>query len=264
MLLNTYGKSENFLSSWLKVEDTEDISVGSKWGYTYTADWKVQAEKHEVKEHSIIVLNRQWRLSEKKLKPALKLYQVHSATFESGILSNTEVLDRLGEIQDTGMLIGLSLSGPQQAETLRQAMKVSVEGRLLFDSVQITSNLLEHHSDRMIEEAADRGMGIIVKEGLANGRLTERNVDPNIEKHIDILKAIAKNYGVGIDSIALAYILSKSYNPVVLSGAATEGQLESNIKAAEIQLTNSEIHVLNKLQLGVQDYWYQRNQLVWN
>ncbi len=260
----SYGKSENFLSSWLKKSMSDHVNVGSKWGYTYTADWQVQAKKHEVKEHSIIVLNRQWRLSSKKLEPALKLYQVHSATFESGILNNTEVLDKLGAIQDTGMLIGLSLSGEQQSEVLKQAMKISVEGRLLFDSVQITSNILEHHSDRVVAQAAERGMGIIIKEGLANGRLTSRNKNPSFKTHIDILHGMAHKYDVGIDAIALAYLLSKPYHHVVLSGAATTDHVTSNARATEIALTESEISQLDRLQLSAQDYWEERNQLAWN
>jgi hypothetical protein len=44
----------------------------------------------------------------KNLQPALKIYQVHSATFESGILENSDVLKRLYEIKkDTGLQIGI-------------------------------------------------------------------------------------------------------------------------------------------------------------
>ena len=52
----------------------------SKWGYTYTADWKIEADAHEVKEHSLAVLNRQAEESTSLLGPHLKLYQIHSAT----------------------------------------------------------------------------------------------------------------------------------------------------------------------------------------
>ena len=38
----------------------EAVTVGSKWGYTYTAGWQVQADAHEVKEHSLAALRRQW------------------------------------------------------------------------------------------------------------------------------------------------------------------------------------------------------------
>ena len=46
----SYGRAEAFLASWLRARKLEpgDVVVGSKWGYTYTADWQVDAEKHEV------------------------------------------------------------------------------------------------------------------------------------------------------------------------------------------------------------------------
>ena len=47
----SYGKGEEFLGNWLKEKRiAENTVVGSKWGYTYTAAWQVEAEKHEVKE----------------------------------------------------------------------------------------------------------------------------------------------------------------------------------------------------------------------
>ena len=46
----SYGRSEEFLSDWLNTRPgLDDIVVGSKWGYTYTADWTTDAERHEVK-----------------------------------------------------------------------------------------------------------------------------------------------------------------------------------------------------------------------
>lgn len=260
----SYGKSEDFLSAWLKQREVSDVIVGSKWGYTYTADWQVEAEQHEVKEHSIIVLNRQWRLSDRKLSPALKLYQVHSATFDSGILENAQVLDRLAEIQDSGILIGLTLSGPTQAAVLAKAMKVSVEGKLLFDVVQATSNILEHSCDHILRQAADRGMGIIIKEALANGRLTDRNKDPQYARLMAALTHMAEEYVTSIDAIALAYVLSKSNHHVVLSGAVTEQQLQANLDALRVTLTADHLRRLDEFQLSPSTYWDLRSQLSWN
>ena len=57
-------KAEEFLSSWLAKRQIKekDIIVGSKWGYTYTAGWQASlpaGQKHEVKDHSLPVLQRQ-------------------------------------------------------------------------------------------------------------------------------------------------------------------------------------------------------------
>lgn len=45
----------------------------------------------------------------------------------------------------------------------------------LFDCVQVTWNLLEQSAGAALREAHQAGMDIIVKEGMANGRLTQRN-----------------------------------------------------------------------------------------
>src|SRR5262249_25249618 len=61
----SYGGAEAFLASWLTARGIApgDVTVGSKWGYTYTAGWRVEAEKHEVKDHSLALLQRQWKES---------------------------------------------------------------------------------------------------------------------------------------------------------------------------------------------------------
>src|SRR5215831_8818071 len=58
----SYGRAEEFLGRWLAARGIApaDVTVGSKWGYTYTAGWNVAAEQHEVKEHSFPVLRRQF------------------------------------------------------------------------------------------------------------------------------------------------------------------------------------------------------------
>src|SRR5581483_11890912 len=41
----SYGKAEAFLASWLARRGLApgDVTVASKWGYTYTTDWRVDA-----------------------------------------------------------------------------------------------------------------------------------------------------------------------------------------------------------------------------
>ncbi|HEY3034848.1 MAG TPA: aldo/keto reductase [Streptosporangiaceae bacterium] len=50
----SYGLTERFLASWLERRRLAPsaITVGSKWGYTYTGGWRLAAEVHEVKDHS--------------------------------------------------------------------------------------------------------------------------------------------------------------------------------------------------------------------
>ena len=201
----SYGRAETFLATWLESRHVLPgaVVVGSKWGYTYTADWKVRADRHEVKDHSLATLHRQSRESNAILGPYLNVYQIHSATLESGVLENREVLDELARLRAEGLKIGLTLTGPKQAEILRRAMEVTVNGTRLFDCVQATWNLLEQSASLALKDAHDAGVGIIVKEALANGRLTERNDDPSFATKRAVLAKDAAHLGTSLDALAL-------------------------------------------------------------
>ena len=232
----SYGRAEAFLASWLAQRQIApaDVVIGSKWGYTYTADWQVQVEegeKHEVKEHSLRVLQRQIVESQSILGRHLDLYQIHSATLESGVLENGALLAELGRLRDGGLAIGFSVSGPDQAETIRRGLDVSVDGRPLFAAVQVTWNLLEQSTSEALYEAQAAGVGVIVKEALANGRLTARNQAASFQVKAQILRSVADAQGVSVDALALAAVMHQPWSSVVLSGAANIDQIRSNVQA---------------------------------
>lgn len=256
----SYGNAEAFLSSWLTGFEPYDVVVGSKWGYTYTADWQVDAKQHEVKEHSRENLEKQLSESISLLGSYLSLYQIHSATLESGVLDNQEVLAKLFEIKGRGIKIGLSLSGVKQRETLEKALRVEQGGSRLFDAVQATYNMLETSPGKTLELAHREGMGIIIKEALANGRLTERNQSPNFADKLLRLRRYAEHYGATLDAFALAFILQQPWVDVVLSGATTGEQLASNVKALDVPTMLD----LEDFSESPESYWTQRSRLAWN
>src|SRR5690606_41923349 len=141
----SYGKAEEFLASWLEARDLKpnDVTVASKWGYTYTADWKVNATTHEVKDHSLPILKKQWQESKAILGDYLNIYQIHSATLDTGVLQNKDILLELAKMKSEGIQIGVTVSGENQAALIGKAINVRVDGVRLFDSVQATWNVLE-------------------------------------------------------------------------------------------------------------------------
>ena len=262
----SYGRAEAFLSSWLRTRAIapERVTVGSKWGYTYTADWQVEAGVHEVKEHSLAVLQRQVAESRELLAPYLKLYQIHSATLESGVLANRAVLDELARLRDGGLAIGLSLSGPRQGETLARALEIEIGGQPLFAAVQATWNLLEPSARPLLAAAHAAGMGVIVKEALANGRLTPRNQNPSFTAQRRLLEKAAASVGVGVDALALAAVLHQPWATVVLSGAATAEQVRSNVAALDVPWIPDLAAALAALAETPAAYWATRSELAWN
>jgi aryl-alcohol dehydrogenase-like predicted oxidoreductase len=262
----SYGRAEVFLGSWLRARGIapEEVTIGSKWGYTYTAGWRVEAEEHEVKEHSLDVLRRQRAESDTSLGEHLDLYQIHSATLESGVLSDEAVLAELARYRDAGLAIGLSVSGMAQTETLRRALDVVVDDKPVFDTVQITWNLLEPSAADVLREASAAGMGILVKEALANGRLTDRNTDPTFAPKLTLLREVAAEHDTTIDALALAAVLAQPWADVVLSGAATVEQLRSNVAALDVTLSGDTLARLASLAEPPETYWATRSALAWN
>ena len=255
----SYGKAENFLHSWLQKNDIppESVTIGSKWGYTYTADWQVNVEdgkKHEVKEHSLPVLQRQIQESRKLLGDHLDLYQIHSTSIESGVLSNIPVLTELAALRNRGMAIGFSVTGTGQGETIERALEIEFDGVLLFSAVQASWNVLEQSVTPALLMAHDAGLGVIVKEGLANGRLSTRNTNPNFHKQMTLLQGLAREQNNTVDALALAAVLNQPFVDVVLSGAASVEHLQSNLQALQITWNDSLADSLQELVEPARDY----------
>jgi aryl-alcohol dehydrogenase-like predicted oxidoreductase len=221
----SYGRAEEFLGEWLRSRNPEGVTISSKWGYIYTADWKVDADPPEVKRHDVETFRRQLAESLEYLGDWLSLYQIHSATPESGVLDNDEVLSAMVE---SGLDLGVTVSGVSQAEMIDKAVSLGI-----FSAVQATWNLHE----RAAEDALARcGLKVIVKEALANGRLADR------------------------DAEALAAALAKPWATVVLSGAASVDVLRSNLRALETPPPGD----LPELIEDSETYWAKRSQLKWN
>jgi aryl-alcohol dehydrogenase-like predicted oxidoreductase len=221
----SYGRGEEFLGEWLRSRRPDGVTISSKWGYVYTAGWAVAADPPEVKHHDVETFKRQLAETRANLGGWLALYQIHSATPDSGVLSNDAVLKAMVE---AGVPLGVSVSGTSQAETIDRAVALGI-----FSAVQATWNLHE----RAAEDALARcGLKVIVKEALANGRLAAR------------------------DAEALAAALAKPWATVVLSGAASVEVLRSNLRAHETPPPGE----LPELVEDPYTYWAARGQLQWN
>jgi aryl-alcohol dehydrogenase-like predicted oxidoreductase len=246
----SYGRAEEFLASWLELRGIEPgaVTVGSKWGYAYTANWQVDADPPEVKDLSAATLRRQLGETRERLGPWLSLYQIHSATVESGVLDDAEVMGELERLRSSGVALGLTVTGTDQAETIERALE-----RGGFDSVQATYNPLERAAGAALAHAHEAGMGVIVKEALANGRLTPRG-------DCAPLRQAASRLGASEDAVAIAWVLAHPWVDVVLSGAATADQLRSNLVALSLKPNVADLADLGEPS---DRYWSTRSELSW-
>ncbi len=250
----SYGLAEAFLAAWLERRGLGpgEVSVGSKWGYTYVADWRVDASVHEVKDLSVAALRRQLAETCELLGTNLRLYQIHSATLESGVLEDRAVLDELARLRASGVSIGLTVTGPSQAQTIERALEVGG-----FDTVQATWNLLERGAGSALKAAHEAGMSVIVKEPLANGRLSARG-------DVTGLREAASNAGSTPDALALAVVLAQPWADVVLSGAVSLEMLKSNLTALALRLDQQLVErLLDTIYQDSFSYWQTRTVLPW-
>ncbi|WP_055557891.1 aldo/keto reductase [Streptomyces sp. NBRC 110028] len=251
----SYGRAEEFLADWLRArpDATRDVVVGSKWGYTYVADWRADAETHEVKDHSVATYERQREESRALLGDHLDLYQIHSVTPDSPALTDPALHARLARLAAEGVTVGISTSGPAQGDAIRAALEVEADGLPLFRTVQSTYNLLEPSAGPALEEAHAAGRTVIVKEAMANGRLAAPDRVPTA------LRRAAEEVGATPDALALAAVLRCPWVTVALSGAATEAQLRSNLTAASFRLPEP----LEDVAEPPEAYWRHRSSLPW-
>jgi aryl-alcohol dehydrogenase-like predicted oxidoreductase len=175
------------------------------------------------------------------------------------VLEDRAVLAELARLRDGGVVVGLSSSGPGQAATIRRALELT-DGVTPFACVQATWNLLEPSAGPALAEASAAGWGVIVKEAVANGRLTPHGQGPATAA----LGRVAARHGVGVDAVALAAVLANPWADVVLSGAVTPGQLESNLAALRVELDPEDLEELAVLAEPPDRYWQERSGLSWS
>ena len=243
----SYGLAEEFLAGWLDSRAPLDVTVSSKWGYAYVGGWRLDAPVHEEKSHTLDRFHAQWAESTGLLGAHLALYQVHSLTPDSPLFDDLALQDALAELP---VRVGFSTSGPAQAGVVRRALALERHGVRVFTAVQSTWNVLEPSVGPALAEAHAAGAHVLVKEGMANGRLA---VDPP-----EPVAALAKSLDVGPDAVALAVALAQPWADTVLSGAAGTGQLASNLASVSIGEVD-----LPDLAEPPADYWKHRSALAW-
>jgi len=259
-----YGLAEALVLEWLQTKNDPTIEIATKWGYTYTANFDKNAIIHEVKEHSLAKLNAQWDFS-KQLLPYLKVYQIHSATIETGVLENFKVLERLASLKkEHNLKIGLTTTGANQAEVIKKALNITVDGASLFDLFQVTYNFLDQSILKVSEELIQENKSIVIKEALANGRVFRNESYPHYNKMYEVLESISKKHNVGVDAISLKYCEQTIPNSIILSGASTIRQLQENLKADTFMLSSQDLALLDAFKTPAHYYWSERKKLTWN
>jgi aryl-alcohol dehydrogenase-like predicted oxidoreductase len=252
----SYGRSEEFLAGWLDERGHADVVVSSKWGYAYVGGWRLDADVHEVKEHSAPRFAAQWAETRALLGGRVSLHQVHSLTVDSPLFTDEPLLEALAELSASGVAVGFSTSGPAQAGAIERAFALEVAGHAVFSAVQSTWNVLEPSAGPALAAAHAAGKRVLVKETLANGRLA-------VEPPRAVLD-VAAAHGTGPDAVAVAAVLAQDWAGTAVLGPASAPQLASNLRAATLSMSEAETAALAGLAEEPGEYWRHRSSLGWH
>lgn len=252
----SYGRAEEFLAAWLAARpEVTDVTIASKWGYRYVGEWRMDGDVHEIKDHSVESFEAQLDETRRHLGGSLSVYQVHSVTVDSPALTDPHLHRELARLRTSGVRIGLSTSGPRQAEAVRRAMDVDVDGEPLFTVVQSSWNLLEPSVGPALAEAASRGASVVIKECLANGRLVDDARAADLTRQ--------RGIALDLDVVAMASALSQPWANYVLTGAVTVGQIARNAQAAAVAESGDLLDLSDALAEEPSAYWSARSRRAW-
>jgi aryl-alcohol dehydrogenase-like predicted oxidoreductase len=212
----------------------------------------------------------------------IDLYQIHADDFLTPV---EETLGALNDLVSQGKVRYIGVSN-WQAWKIADALGISERKNLArFETLQAYYSLAGRDLERELAPMMEaKKMGLLVWSPLAGGLLAGRYDRHNqkaedsrrsaadfpvVDKErawniIDTLRPIAEAHGTNPASVALAWLLTRSVVTSVLVGAKRLEQLEANLAAADLELTDEEIHRLDEVSALPPEYpgWmieYQKN-----
>jgi len=174
-------------------------------------------------------LRRQLEASLKRLKlDRIDLWQLHRIDPK---VPADEQFAVLREFHEEGLVrhLGLSEASADEIERARSFVPVV--------SIQNRYNVNDRKWESEVDYCEREGMAFIPWFPLSAGSLSEGGP----------LHRVAQRHGATVYQIALAWLLARSPNMVVIPGTSSVAHLEENIAAAELKLTDRDLAELDKI-----------------
>lgn len=200
-----------------------------------------------------------------------------------GLTPVEEMLSALDALQRQGKIRYIGCSN-YSGWHIMKALAVSKEQNLpRFVTQQIHYTLEAREAEyELLPLSVDQGLGVMVWSPLAAGLLSgsfgrdrapaqSRQsagwTEPPIRDKerlwsiVDAVEAIARQRGVTVAQVSLAWTLSRPAVASLVVGGLTEAQFRENISAADLQLSQAELDTLNRVSRlpYLYPYWHQHN-----
>lgn len=167
--------------------------------------------------------------------PFVDLIQIHFGPDPQKVLDSGETVKAMKDAKAEGKtrFIGASPGG----DIARQCIE---SGN--FDILQMDYSLLNIHDEHLIEQCGKKGIGVILRGGLAYGRLTRR-VIPHLQQQNDTNKKKIQAYldlvngdGDKLTALALQFLYRNPHVTSVLAGTKNIQHLKQNLDLMDIPL----------------------------
>ena len=159
----------------------------------------------------------------------IDLYQLHRIDPK---VPMEDSLDALKEMQDAGKIrhVGLSEVSPDEIKRARKVVPIV--------SVQNQYNIGNRQWENTLTYCEKEGLGFMPWSPIGGSRGLKAG---------DALEATAKNHGVTVVQLALAWLLERSPVMLPIPGTSSVAHLEENVAAAKLKLAPEEWKAINAL-----------------
>jgi aryl-alcohol dehydrogenase-like predicted oxidoreductase len=193
----------------------------------------------------------------------IDLYQLHRPDRATPI---DETLRALDDLVARGLVRAVGTSNFRAWETAAAVAHQRALGRPAFTATQLYYSLVAREAEHeLIPECRADDLGVIVWSPLSSGFLTGRYrnpgneagagrrttftfppVDPELgERALVALAAVADDRGVSLAQVALAWVVAQPGITSAIVGASSLAQLDDNLAAADVELTDTELATLD-------------------
>ncbi len=262
----SFGESETLLGKALRNHNRADLVIATKVrGRMYEDPNAVGLSRHHIMnsvEDSLRRLDTDY----------IDLYQIHGFDAETPLDETLRALDdlvRSGKVR----YIGASNLAAWQ---LMKALGISERDKLTrFESIQSYYTIAGRDLEREVMPLLDdQQVGLMVWSPLAGGILSgkfnrdgsgpegSRRVDfdfPPINKDrafdcVDVMREVAEETGTTVARVALAWLLHQKAVTTVIIGAKRMDQLEDNLLAPSLKLTEDQLKRLDEVSALPPEY----------
>ncbi|MGB3405776.1 MAG: aldo/keto reductase [Microcoleaceae cyanobacterium] len=210
---------------------SENLVIATKGGINKPAPDKILADA------SPAFLKSGVNGSLKRLKlEQIDLYQLHRPDQK---VPFADSIGALKELKDEGKIrhLGLSNVTIEQIEEARQIVPIV--------SVQNKYSISNRSMEDILDYCTQNNIAFIPHGSLGAHPLKQGAPLANAE---GIIAEIAEQKGVKPNQIALAWLLHRAPNIILIPGTTTIAHLEENMAAADITLTEEEMNLLNQIE----------------